>query len=243
MALVTRWARAALAVVVAGTLLAACGDDKDSSSSTTTLATTTTTLSQIQLDRQKADRVVLAAADVPGFSQDPPEPEEDTPEFDAAANACVGNNPLLVQLGEAGDPRGVNGPDFSKGDEQMVSASVTFAETEEQAIAAITAASATTFPTCFARAFTAEIRRDPTFTNPSVTTTKLPSLTVGNQSVGYRSTLRARVEGQTVTLYFDFTFIRAGRGVAVLEDGGFGSPFPEAERVRLATLLAQRMAA
>lgn len=244
MAGVRRWTRVAVAVIAAGTLLAACGDDKESSSSTTTtVATTTTTLSQIQLDRQKADRVVLAAADVPGYTQDAPSTDDESPELEAAANACVNNNPVLVVLGTDNDPRGVNGPDFSKGDESTISSSVTFAETEEQATAAMAAASVATFPACFSRALTAEIRKDATFTSPTVSTAKLPALTVGNQSIGYRSTVRARVQGQAITLYFDFTFIRAGRGVAVLDGFMLGSALPEAERVRLTTLLAQRMAA
>jgi hypothetical protein len=244
MAVVSRWARAALAVVAAGTLLAACGDDKESSSSTTTTLATTTTLSQIQLDRQKADRVVLAAADVPGYTMDAPEPDDESPELEAAANACVNNNPVLVVLGTDNDPRGVNGPDFSKGDEATISSSVTFAETEEQATAAIAAASVATFPNCFSRALATELRKPESgFTNVTVATAKLPALTVGSQSVGYRSTVRGRVQGQALTMYFDFTFIRAGRGVAVLDGFAFGTALPEAERVRLATLLAQRMAA
>ena len=238
-----RWTRVALAVLAAGTLLAACGDDKDSSSPTTTLATTTT-LSQIQLDRQKADRVVLAAADLPGYTQDAPQPDDDSPELEAAANACVGNNPVLVVLGTDTDPRGVDGADFSKGDTATVSSSVTFAENEEQATAAIAAASVATFTTCFSQAIATEFRKpDSGVTNVSVSTAKLPALTVGNQSVGYRSPVRGRAQGQAVTFYLDFTFIRVGRGVAVLDGFTIGSTLPEADRLRLATLLAQRMAA
>ncbi len=222
-------------------LLVACGDDESSAPSTT--ASTTTTLSQVELDKQKGQRVVLTAADVPGFTQDPPDPDDDSAELEAAANACVNNNPVLVQLGKDADPRGANGQDFSKGEEATLSSSVTFAETEEQARSAITDAGVASFPNCFSRALTAALRAQGTFTNVSVTTAKLPVLTVGDGSVGYRSTARARVAGTAVTLYFDATFIRSGRGVAVIDGFTLGAPFPEAERVRLATLVAQRMAA
>ena len=235
------WKPVALCVVVAGTLLAACGDDESSAPATTVAPTTT--LSQVQLDQQKADRVVLTAADVPGYTVDPPGPDDESPELEAAANACVNNNPVLVQLGKEGDPRGANGQNFSKGEDATLSSSVTFAETEEQARSAITDAGVASFPTCFSRALTAALRAQGTFTNPSVTTAKLPALTVGDGSVGYRSTARARVGATAVTLYFDATFIRSGRGVAVIDGFTLGSTFPEAERVRLATLLAQRMAA
>ena len=49
------------AAMVAAALLGACGDDGESSAPTTI---TTTTLSQEQLDKQKAERAVLSAADV-----------------------------------------------------------------------------------------------------------------------------------------------------------------------------------
>ena len=222
-------------------LLVACGDDESSAPPTT--ASTTTTLSPVEVDKQKGQRVVLTAADVPGFTQDAPDPDDDSPELEAAANACVNNNPLLVRLGEDDDPRGANSPDFSKGEELTVNSGVTFGENEDEARAAMTAAGAATFTTCFSNALTAEFRKDPTFSNVSVTTARLPTLNAGDQSVGYRSTARARVSGQALTFYFDFTFFRVGRAVAVLSGLGFNTQFPEADRSRLVTTMAGRMAA
>jgi hypothetical protein len=46
-----------------------------------------------------------------------------------------------------------------------------------------------------------------------------------------------------VTFYVDFSFIRSGRGLSVLTLFNVGAPFPDAERTRLATLIAGRMAA
>ena len=226
-------------------VLGGCGDDEDSASSTTTTVApaTTTTLSQAQLDKQKAQRIVLTVADLPGYTADPPDPSADSPEFEAAANACVNNNPVYLALGTDNDPRGASSPDFSKGDTITASSGVTFAETEDQARTAMGDLSAASFPACFSRAFTAELRRDPNNTNVSVTTTKLPAITAGDQSLGYRVVARFRIGGTNVTLNADFTFVRVGRAVAGIQASSTPTAFPAAERLRLATLIAGRMAA
>jgi hypothetical protein len=228
--------------VAAALLLGACGDDGESSAPTTTEATTTT-LSQVQLDKAKAQRIVLTATDVPGYSQDPPDPSPDSPEFEAAANACVKNNPLIVALGQDNDPRGATSPDFSKGETVTVSSSVTFGDTEDAARSVMADLNAATFPTCFSQAFTTELRKDTTNSNVSVTTTKLPAINVGDQSVAYRTVARFRTQGTNVVLNIDFTFIRVGRAFGSLQDLSATTVFPEAERLRLATAMASRMAA
>lgn len=238
--------KTAVVGMVAVLLLGGCGDDddKESSTATTVAPATTTTLSQAQLDKQKAQRVLLTAPDLPGYSQDPPDPSSDnSPEFEAAANACVNNNPVIVALRSDNDPRGAVSPDFSKGETVTVSSGVTFAETEDQARTALVEASAASFPACFSRALTAELRKDPTYSNVSVTTTKLPDITAGDQSVGYRVVAKFRTEGTNLTANFDFTFLRVGRAVASLDDFSLTTAFPAAERLRLATLIAGRMAA
>lgn len=232
-----------LAAVLA---LGGCGDDKDSASSTTTTVApaTTTTLSQAQLDKQKAQRIVFTAPDLPGYSQDPPDPgSANSPEFNAAANVCVNNNPVIVALRSDNDARGAASPDFSKGETVTVSSTVTFAETDDQARTALADAGATSFPACFSRALTAELRKDPTYGNVSVTTTKLADITAGDQSLGYRVVAKFRTGGTNETVNFDFTFLRVGRAVASIDDLSVTTPFPAAERQRLATLIAGRMAA
>ena len=229
--------------VTAVLLLVACGDDEDSSSPTT-VASTSTTISQVELDKQKAPRVVLTAADVPGFTQDPPDPDDDGANVEEAANACLNNDPLLVRLGEDNDPRGASSPEFSRGENATVYSAVTFGDNDDQARASMTALGASSFPGCFSDALAAALREeDRIFADATVNTARLPAITAGDQSVGYRSTIRARVQNQQVTFYLDFTFIRSGRGVSVLSGFGFGTPFPEADRTRLATTIAGRMAA
>ena len=226
-------------------VLSGCGDDEDSASSTTTTVApaTTTTLSQVQLDKQKAQRIVLTAADLPGYTQDPPDPSGDSPEFEAAANACVKNNPLIVALGQDTDPRGATSADFSKGETVTVSSSVTFGETEDAARSVMADLNAASFPACFSAAFTTELRKDTTNSNVTVTTTKLPAINVGDQSVAYRTVARFRTQGTNIVLNIDFTFIRVGRAFGSIQDLQATTVFPEAERLRLATALAGRMAA
>jgi len=220
------------------------GDDDESSQPGITVAPTSTTLSQIQLDKQKAQRIVLTATDVPDYTTDAPDSSDEiSPEGQAAFNTCVNNDPLLIALDSDNDPRGALSPDFSKGDTITIGSSATFAETEDQARAAITTLNAASFPACFQRAIAEELRRDGTVTNVTVTTTKLPALTVGDQSVGFRSVARFRAGGQSFILNADSTFIRTGRALVLLDFSSVGTAFPAAERSRLATAIAGRMAA
>jgi hypothetical protein len=50
------------------------------------------------------------------------------------------------------------------------------------------------------------------------------------------------LDGQAVVLNIDFSFVRVGRSLAKIRELSLGSPFPEAERLRLATAIAARMA-
>jgi len=224
-------------------VLGACGDDKKSSSTPTTVATTSTTLSQVQLDKQKAGRAVLTAADVPGFTADAPDPSGTDPDFQAALNACVNNNPLVTRIGHADDPRGVASTDFSKGDGLTVGSSVTFGETDDQTRTAISDLSTATLTSCVAKAYVIGFKKQSGVTNVTATAAKLPALTVGDQSVGYRTTVKFRSQGQNVTVYSDVTFLRSGRGLAEFDANASPTPLPEAERIRLVTAIAGRMAA
>lgn len=235
----TRLAVGLTAVMVLG----ACGDDKKTSVTATTVATTSTTLSQVQLDKQKAGRVVLTAADVPGFTADPPSPSDNNPAFEAALSACVNNDPLVVRIGHTDDPRGAASSDFSKGDALTVGSSVTFGETDDQTRTAISDLSTTTFTSCIGKAYVAGFKDQAGLTNVTATAAKLPALTVGDQSVGYRTTVKFRSQGQNVTVYSDVTFIRSGRALAEFDATTSPTPYPEAERTRLVTALAGRMAA
>lgn len=204
--------------------------------------TTTTSLSPAQLDKARAQRVVLTAADLPGYTTDPPGAARDSAEFEAAADACVRNNPLIVALGEDDDPRGASSPGFRRGDTVRVTSSVTFGDTEAAARTVMADLGAPSFPACFSAAFTAELRKDAANSDVAVTTTTLPADQLGDQSVAFRTVARFRTQGTNVTLNIDFTFVRVGRGFGSVQDLSATTAFPDAERIRLATALATRMA-
>jgi hypothetical protein len=236
------WTRVGVAVT-AGLLVVACGDDKESSAPPTTVVpTTSTTLSQIQLDKQKAGHIVLTAADLPGFTANPTSKDED-PEAAAVLYACANNDPLFVRLGSATDPRGDMSPDFSTPAGITIGSGVTFGDTEDEARTTVADVSVATFPSCITKATTTAFRKDPRFETVNVTTSRLPTLKIGDQSIGYRSIVRLGAKGNTVTVYLDETFVRSGRAVAFLNDSTPGTALPEAERTRLLTVLAGRMAA
>ena len=236
--------RGVMVGVVSMVTLAGYDGDEPSSSSlsaTTTVApATTTTISQVQLDKEKALRVVLTAADLPGFTADPP--DADDAGAASGAGECMGDNPVLYQLGEASDPRGATSNDFSKG-AVTVRSDVTFAESDDVARAAVATLTTASFPACYSEILTSVLNEESNITNVSVTTTRLPTLNVGDQAVGFRATSKLRFNGMPITVYADSIFIRSGRGFTILELTSTPAPFPDAERLRLATTLAERMAA
>jgi hypothetical protein len=79
--------------------------------------------------------------------------------------------------------------------------------------------------------------------NVTATTTKRPAITAGDQNVGYRTVIRFRTQGTNVTANADLVFIRVGRAILSLNLSSVTTPYPDAEKLRLATLLAGRMAA
>ncbi len=221
--------------VLAAVLMGACGDDGESAAPTTT----STSLSQVQLDEQKAERAVLSAADLSGYTEDAPDPDE---EDVAAAEECLEQNALLIRLGDDDDPRGAGSPDFTR-DVHTVSSSVTFAETEDEARAALAVMDRQNVVTCLGDALAAELRGTPGFTDVRVTSSKLPAINAGDQNVGHRLVVRAGAAGQSITVNVEFTFMRAGRGVAVFQAVSETTTFPASDRSRLAGLVAGRMAA
>jgi len=185
------------------------------------------------------DDVVLTVADVPGFTMEAPDPDE----AGFLPEACFNGNALLLRIGRDDDPRGALSPDFADSQDAIVGSAVTFAETEDEARAAFTVFEAPSFPPCFAADFAKQMDSLPDFSNVTATTTRLPALTVGDQSIGYRTTLKSRYTGIAVTTYSDVVFVRSGRGVAVVDAVASGTAFSNATRIRLATAVAGRLAA
>lgn len=227
----------ALALVM---VLWGCGDD-DSQSSTRATAPPTTR-DPVAVDKERATRIVLTAADLPGYTGST-RPEQDAEQLENAFAACVENDPVILAK-ETANPRTVHGKDFSKGDALSVRSKATIAETEDQARTAVAKLRSKTVLDCLTRAVRAESTKalDPGITLTSVTVTSLPVASVGDEAVGARILLTLAAQGETVRVSSDVTVIRKERAVAFLSTNGSGTAFPESERASLAAKLADRMA-
>ncbi len=233
--------RKILALVAAVALLVGCGGGDDDSAPPEGTAAPAATPTPEQ-DRERAGRIVLTAADLPGYTEST-SPEEDDEEIDRAFAGCVQNDPVLTAE-EPTDPRTVEGKDFDKSEEQSVSSKATIAETEEQAQAALTQLRNQTVLECLEGAVRRELGASlgPEVTLQSINVSALPVATVGDETVGIRIAATLAAQGQTARVTSDVTVMRRGRAVAFLSTNGVGTPFSNSERDALAQRMAERMA-
>lgn len=186
-------------------------------------------------DKARAERMVLTAADVPGYTQDPADDEDD----DDALDKCVANNPTLIAEPK---PRGAEGPDFSKEEEELqVGSGVFFAETEAEARKAFRDLEAGMGSQCFKDGLKEAIEEDGDVVVENIKTSSLSELRGVDESEGVRVDIDATADGESVGAYVDLVFVRHGRALGGIFASGTGSPFPEGERDRLANLLARRV--
>lgn len=213
---------------------------------TTTAPAPVTTIPSATADRQRAQRIVLTLAALPGYENEPSSADESDPAYEAALTACFNNNPLLGQFAKGQPARGVEGNEFRRpSGEYAVGSGVYFAESGDLARAAIRDASGATVAQCIARAERAAVTNAPGWTTVTVTTTRLPALSAGEENVGYRTVIRSHSAraNRDVDFAYGVTLVRVDRAVIVLYDSSVDGQIPEAERVRLANLLATRAAA
>ncbi len=231
--------RKILALVIAVMLLVGCGGG-DGSESSEGNGAAATTLPSVEQDKQLAGRIVLTAADLPGYRE--AREEDDDEGIERAFAGCVQNDTVLTAQ-EPGDPRTVEGNDFRKGDEQSLGSKATIAETDVQAQAALARLRDQTVLRCLEGAVRREAAAslDPGVTLQTITVSNLPVATVGDDTVGLRIQVTLGVQGQTVPVTSDLTVMRRGRAVAFLFTAGAGT-FPSSERDALATKMAERMA-
>lgn len=240
--------RKVLVLLTTLALLAGCGGDDDSESSESKTDSTTapaTTRPTAEQDKQRAGRIVLTAADLPGYTEDTSSDDDDDDEVDRAFAACVQNDPVLTAQ-EPADPRTVEGKDFEKSaEQQLVSSKASIAETAEQAQAALAQLRNQTVLNCLERAFRPELQKslDAGDTLNSLNVTTLPVASVGDESVGFRIAATVTTSGQRVPITFDFTIIRRERAVAFLLTTAVARSFSNSERDALASKMADRMAA
>ncbi len=190
-------------------------------------------------DKAKAEQIVLTSADLPGFTAE----ADDT--SDSSANpldACLKNNPLLTNDEK---PRGANGTDFSKDDGNVrVSSGAVLGQTETEARQAFSDLKGALLGQCVKDGLKASIGdgAGAGLTVGEVTAESLTTAKVADEVVASRLTVPLEAGGQQLSVFVDLTILRQGRVFAGVFDTSSGSPFPDAERSRLVSLVGQRMA-
>jgi len=180
---------------------------------------------------------VLTSSDMYGYTAEP----TDNAEGNSSLDDCIKDNPL-VKPGD--NPRGVEGTDFGKDDGNVhVGSGAALAEKEADAEKALSAIETTLAGQCVKDGLKAAIEDDAPrgLRVGDVSTSALPSLDVTDDSVVTRLTVPMTALGDDASLYLDLTYLREGRTLGGLVTLQTGSPFPDAERIRLATLVGDRM--
>lgn len=188
-----------------------------------------------------AERALLRAADLPGYRQGA---STQVSPYATVYSTCTGN-PLLPggpSTGGAGQAPFVNDETAAVRAVQTTSVSsfAVFAENEADARRTLADLAKPDVAPCVGNALLAEVNNltSPRGRAEAQTSAALPSLSVGDESAGLRTTVAG-----TVPQHFDLTVARKGRALTFLLVSRLGrSPFPEADRRRLADLLVSRIA-
>lgn len=222
--------------MVATMVLTGCGSSDDGLVSIRTGSGDTPSLSE---DVAAAQRVVLSAADLPGYRAQPPPNEPDATSAQAAATfqQCLGAG--NVALGNA--ERTAQSPGFRKGSATSVSSLATIAADEPVARSAMADLSRPDLEPCVTGLLKVVLERDLGLPVNRAASELLSPPKAGDQAVTWRTTVQVTFAGEQLAAYSDLTFVRDGRALASLFDFQIGDPFPTTERDRLVQAMATRM--
>jgi hypothetical protein len=209
---------------------------------TTAMARTTVTTRPAPTpaqDRATAQRILFAAADVPGMAPA-------SPNNFAARYAQCGKNPLLPG---GDDPRQAVPVAFLKDETAelrrlqttALGAYAALTPTEAGARAVVATLRSPEFRACLERELTAAANGQISGGTPVVlgaATADLPTPALGDEVVAFRVTLTERNSRHD----FELSTVRKGRAIASVFTSRLGNvAFPDDERVRLVRLLVSRM--
>ena len=189
-------------------------------------------------DKASAARMVLTQADLAGFTQEPPDEESGS---DEAINKCVNNNPDLIAEPK---PRGVEGPEFTKEQNDVtVNSGVFFTTSVESARKAFADFKAAFSGDCLTNEFRRVLEEDfgPDITVEQASLAPIGAASGADDAAASQLTLRLSGGGERITMYADISFFRSGRAIGGFSSTQVGSAFPEGERMRLGGLLARRL--
>jgi hypothetical protein len=152
---------------------------------------------------------------------------------------CFGDKPLLGLAG-TGRTAAAQSPGIELDADAHVGSAVVLAETAELTITTFAALSDTAVLSCIQDAFQRIVEQRTTRFVERITVEVLREPPVGDQAIGYAVDLGALF--RTNDAHLGVTVVRAGRGLGFLFTSVVGPErFPDAERVRLAGVMAARM--
>ena len=185
-------------------------------------------------DKAQAERIVLKASDIPGFTVDNEEDGDD-----GGFRACLKDNPTWSVRP---NPRGADS-DFTNDDAVYVSSGALLTAKVPEARKAFADVKAAMSSQCMRDEFKAAIVEDapPGITVGDVATVPLSMPGLGDESTASRITVDITAGADRDKVYLDLAFMRRGRTVTGIMISEVGAPFAEAERIRLSSVLADRM--
>lgn len=237
--------RRILLLLALGVGLAGCGSSSTTTVTATTSPTTGTTTSptptttetttgSAAADQRVARDAQLKLSDFPsGWEQ------KDRTQESVLAGKCQG-----VEGPKAAASARQQSPKFEKTSRQALSTVYIFADVPS-AMRAFGELSSESTRVCLADAagtyLSSQSQQGAEF--GKVTSAQVSSAPVGDESAVSRLTLPFKANGLGGHAYFDFVFVRVGRGVATVQFLDFFSPFEESLRTRLTTRVVDRLKA
>ncbi len=147
-------------------------------------------------------------------------------------------------LAKGDKPRGASGTGFTKVDGNLhVGSGAVLAEKESDARQAFSDLKSALASQCVKDGLKAAVEdgADPGLTVGNVSSAALPAPKVTDEAAASRLTVPLEAGGKRLSVFVDLTILRQGRVFGGVYVTGSGSPFPDAERTRLATLVGKRM--
>ena len=227
-----------LATGVLITAFVSCGGDDDSTATTSDQAAVTTSSTSSTItnsaagatatvetstpnssdDEAAAEQALLQLSDFPsGWTEQPIETTDEQAETQRKNAECIGSDqPTTNDLGGATAKTG----DFTAPSTDAVRNGVSFAASEDEAIAHMEALSGDTVADCFATV-TGDAAKNLDLENGAkvtdVTVAPLNVTAAGDDVVGYRVTVVIELNNSTLDQYLDLVAVRVGRAVTSLQ--------------------------
>lgn len=194
----------------------------------------------VQLDRASAERVLVTAADLPGFvagtaptATDAAATDQSTRNAASSFESCAGTTTLTD------GQRVAISPAYFKGNTVAVTSLAVVAPTQKQAQVAMTDLSQADVASCITKLYS-DVFGLTAIPGTTTSTEVLATSGVPDESVTWRTTIQVNAGTIIGSAYADLTFLRHDRTVATLLAVQFGQPFPADDRTQILRSMASR---